>query len=205
MSEFMDTFESWTVSKSPCCFTLDQMRHVYTFISNYTRSHSNYDPLVARLSDLSRSKPFIFIPVEREVGSGETRPLLGQFYSSKSTKLFWKDPSGLFAKYGNVDDAATETARFIGDVYGERMREVFVDEFELTETPPIADYVALLEHVCFLADTGKSPFSSDETLSDVFLLYECLVDKCVELSAQLVDIDSTAPLSTSYLLISILD
>lgn len=70
--------------------------------------------------------------------------------------------------------AATDKARFFGVVNGETMREVFV-------APRLRGSFICL-HVCFHADIGKSPFSSDKTLyvCDVFLLYECLLGKCVD-------------------------
>jgi hypothetical protein len=152
-----------------------------------------YDQIV----DIFRSENStpIFLPIDLP---GETRDggqpssldiaRMGRFVSAKD--VFWHDPTGLFNKYKST--SLRSPPRFLKPLYSDagsganrnnQLKNIFLDQMGVKCAPNLEDYVELLGHMALLSSMEKSPFGYEESVADVFKLYEAIVDTCVEMSS----------------------
>lgn len=106
----------------------------------------------------------------------------GQFYLS--SEVYWHDPTGLFLKYEKsyLKPINLLDQFYNGNCEAEKIGQVFIKDFNIAESPELKAYIDLLDHISLSASANKSGYSEEETLADVYKLYEVIVDKCVELS-----------------------
>ncbi len=110
---------------------------------------------------------------------------MGGFVSPKS--VYWHDPTNLFSKYKSTNLSKVPT--FLKPIYTDtgsnktnQLKHLFLTQFQVKCMPSLEDYVDLLCHVVLLNSMSKSPFSYEETLVDIFKIYETIVDACMEMS-----------------------
>lgn len=185
MSDFLDTFESWISedSQTLCCLTINQLRYIYYLFSNFIDPSLNQSADSSRIRNILVSRPFIFLPSESTRIDSNEKPISGRFY--KPADVFWNDPTSLFGKYANTD--LVNVPRLLEPMFAceskiEHVKQLFVNEFGVASSPSLSDYVDLLDHICLLSEIDKSPFDYDETLKDVYIIYETLAKKCIEFS-----------------------
>lgn len=156
------------------------MKNIYILITNYLNSFETKSELKSKLIDLIQDK-VIFIP--SDLPDSFEAATLGQFY--QANKIFWHDPSLLFQKYKKSylnSPILLEPFYYDNSPKADKLRQIFLKDFNIAKSPNLIDYVNLLEHIALVASSNKSIFTSEETLEDVYTLYEIIVEKCLEMT-----------------------
>jgi hypothetical protein len=104
--------------------------------------------------------------------------------------ICWSDPTNLFTKYTKSSEIGNQNSiillnKFYTDqnaVKNEQIKQVFLAQFQIKQTPSLEEYVQLLDHATMISMLQKSPFSYEETVNDVLSLFKVIYDKCAELS-----------------------
>jgi hypothetical protein len=161
------------------------MRNIYSLLSNYLNSYETKADLSQQIAKLLQ-EAILFVPSSDWEDCEE--PVAGKFFSSD--QVYWHDTTGIFSKYKSELRLMKQTPILLGPVYSDRsaksvkLKQIFLRDFNVVSTPALADYCELLEHLCLLASTNKTESSRDEVLTDIYSLYEVLVDKCIEESKE---------------------
>ena len=195
--DFMRTFEKWIrpeIDESISIYMSEsvqvnfnasilQMRNIYKLFNSYLNSFETDKDIYNHLNSMLETKQaFLFVPNEMDTRTRHAdfieKVLAGKFYSND--QVYWSDPNGLFNKYKSTN--LKNAPILLEPIYGDKMRQTFVESFGLNETPNLIDYINLLDHIASLAATNSSKFTFNEILKDVYTLYEVIVDKCIEMS-----------------------
>ncbi|CAF0865248.1 unnamed protein product [Brachionus calyciflorus] len=167
VEDFLNEFEKWICKTSKFQASFNQIKNIYNLFSNQMNSMT---------SDLSLNeflgKNFIFVP--DFVDEDENKIVPGQFYTLD--KVYWSDKTDVFKKYKThgFDNGPILLETFYSK--SKKLKEIFLNDFKVFKSPKIEDYTELLSHISLLSLTNKSPYSYEETLNDVFSVFEILAD-----------------------------
>jgi hypothetical protein len=161
--------------------SLMQMKNIYCLLSNQLSSlYETKKEFYDQCSNLiQNNEPILFVPDENnELDNFESveKVLIGSFYAPD--QVYWFDPTGLFGKYANtfMNRPVLLEPYYYDQHKGEQLKNIFINDFKVKPTPSLEDYVGLLEHVAQLASSNKSAYSYEQTLTDVYQLYEFLIE-----------------------------
>lgn len=188
ITDFIQELRAWL--KSTTCFqaSIAQMRNIYYLLVNYLGSYETKADLREQIVELVQ-QPVIFVP-NSDVQDYE-KPMSGRFYSHD--QVYWYDPTGLFNKYKGKLRLLKQPPILLEPIYNdqspksEKLKQIFLKDMGIAQTPSLSDYIDLLENVCLLASTNKAGLCDSDNngaLGDIFCLYEVLVEKCVEETAE---------------------
>ena len=190
---FRSRITSCATLESPIVASLHQMRNIYSLIANQLLQHSLTDSSTKHICEQLVRAPaaIVFVPLNKSEsesgGQQREKQLAGVFRPAADCS--WHDPTHLFATYASTLTATTTTTttcmpNLLAPIYAsandDTLKRFFVHELGVRETPRLADYVALLEHVAMQASVAHSAASYSQALAHVYTLYAVLVDKCVE-------------------------
>lgn len=161
------------------------MKNIYLLIASQLNSFDTKQDVYEKLKDIVLNHPIIFIPdnLDHESTSSD-KPRQGSFHHS--SQVFWCDRTGLFEKYKSTN---LETKPLLLEPFysesskSEQLKQTFLTDFKVSSSPSLNNYIELLTHIALLASTLKTPFTHEQTIQDVYKLYDIIVDKCEELSS----------------------